>query len=240
MTTALDLINGAMDDAGLTGVGQTPLAEDVNKALTRLNAMVAQWSRRRWMVYHLVDIVFTGTGALSYSIGPGGDISVNRPDRIESGFFRQNAGVPGNAVDFDLTILQSREDYNRIALKGLGSFPLYAFYDSGFPLGNIFIWPLPDANYEMHLSVKPALQSFPALNTVFNLPPEYEEAIRLNLAVRLRVTYSLPADAGLIGLAKVALNTIKNTNAQIPSLLMPDGLRTGGGYNVYADHGGGT
>ncbi len=236
MTTALDLITGAMDDAGIIGVGQTPLAEDTNKALTRLNAMIAQWSRRRWLVYHLVDVVFTGTGALSYSIGPGGDISANRPDRIESGYFRQLAGVPGNNVDYPLYILQSREDYNQIILKTMTSVPAYVFYDSAFPLGNIYIWPVPNQTYEMHLSVKPALQSFPTLDTAFNLPPEYEECIRLNLAVRLRVAYQLPPDAELIGLAKVALNTIKNTNAQIPLLQMPGDLVRGGGtYNVFSD-----
>jgi hypothetical protein len=235
MTTALDLITGAMDDAGIIGVGQTPLAEDTNKALVRLNAMIAQWSRRRWLVYHLVDIVFTGTGALSYSIGPGGDISQNRPDRLESGYFRQLAGAPGNNVDYPLAILQSREDYNQIVLKTMASVPAYVFYDSDFPLGNIFIWPLPNSTYEMHLSAKPALQSFPALNTEFALPPEYEEAIRLNLAVRLRVAYQLQPDAGLIGLAKVALNTIKNTNAQIPLLQMPSDLVRGNVYNIFSD-----
>jgi hypothetical protein len=235
MTTARDLITAAMDDAGIIGVGQTPLAEDTNKALSRLNAMIAQWSRRRWLVYHLVDIVFTGTGALSYSIGPGGDISANRPDRIESGYFRQLAGLPGNNVDYPLAILQSREDYNQIVLKTMPSVPAYVFYDSDFPLGNIFIWPLPNSTYEMHLSVKPALQSFPALNTEFALPPEYEEAIRLNLAVRLRVAYQLQPDAGLIGLAKVALNTIKNTNAQIPLLQMPSDLVRGNIYNIFSD-----
>jgi hypothetical protein len=234
MTTALDLITGAMDDAGITGVGQTPLAEDTNKALNRLNAMIAQWSRRRWLVYHLTDIVFTGTGALSYSIGPGGDISVVRPDRIEAAFFRQLTGAPLE-VDFPLKVLEAREDYNRIALKGLASFPSCLFYDTGFPLGHIFIWPLPDQNYEMHLSVKDTLQSFPALNSTFVLPPEYEEAIRTNLAVRLRVAYQMQPDAGLIGLAKIALNTIKNTNAQIPQLQMPRALVGGGNYNVMSD-----
>jgi len=235
MTTALDLITGAMDDAGIIGVGQTPLAEDTNKALSRLNAMIAQWSRRRWLVYHLVDVVFTGTGALSYSIGPGGDIPLNRPDRIEAGYFRQLAGLPGNNVDYPLAILQSREDYNQIVLKTMASVPAYVFYDSDFPLGNIFIWPLPNSTYEMHLSVKPALQSFPTLDTAFVLPPEYEECIRLNLAVRLRVAYQLGPDAGLIGLAKVALNTIKNTNAQIPLLQMPSDLVRGNIYNVFSD-----
>jgi len=234
MTTALDLITDAMDDAGIIGVGQTPLAEDTNKALSRLNAMIAQWSRRRWLVFHLIDIVFTGTGALSYSVGPGGDIPQARPDRIEAAFFRQLTGAPLE-VDFPLKVWEAREDYNRVALKGLASFPAHLFYDSAFPLGNIFIWPVPDANYEMHLSVKPALQSFPTLNTAFNLPPEYEEAIRLNLAVRLRVAYQLPPDASLIGLAKVALNTIKNTNAQIPLLQMPRALVGGGSYNIYSD-----
>jgi hypothetical protein len=238
MTTALDLITGAMDDAGITGVGQTPLAEDTNKALNRLNAMIAQWSRRRWLVYHLTDIVFTGTGALSYSIGPGGDISVVRPDRIEAAFFRQLTGAPLQ-VDFPLKVLDAREDYNRIALKGLASFPSCLFYDTGFPLGHIFIWPLPDQNYEMHLSVKDTLQSFPALNSAFVLPPEYEEAIRTNLAVRLRVAYQMQPDAGLIGLAKIALNTIKNTNAQIPQLQMPRALVSGGSYNIYSDGYGG-
>jgi hypothetical protein len=235
MTTALDLITGAMDDAGIIGVGQTPLAEDTNKALSRLNAMIAQWSRRRWLVYHLIDIVFTGTGALSYSIGPGGDIPLNRPDRIEAGYFRQLAGLPGNNVDYPLAILQSREDYNQIVLKTMASVPAYVFYDSDFPLGNIFIWPLPNSTYEMHLSVKPALQSFPTLDTAFVLPPEYEECIRLNLAVRLRVAYQLGPDAGLIGLAKVALNTIKNTNAQIPLLQMPSDLVRGNIYNIFSD-----
>jgi len=238
MTTALDLITGAMDDAGIIGVGQTALAEDTNKALSRLNAMIAQWSRRRWMVYHLIDLVFTGTGALSYSIGPGGDIAQPRPDRIEAGYFRQIVGVSGNFIDYPLIVLQSREDYNRITLKTLASFPSYVWYDSAFPTGNIFVWPLPDATYEMHLSVKPTLQTFPALSTEFNLPPEYEECIRLNLAVRLRVAYQLPPDAQLIALAKVALNTIKNTNAQIPLLQMPNDLvgDNGPNYNIFADN----
>jgi hypothetical protein len=87
----------------------------------------------------------------------------------------------------------------------------------------------------MHLSVKDTLQSFPALNTAFALPPEYEEAIRTNLAVRLRVAYQMQPDAGLIGLAKIALNTIKNTNAQIPQLQMPRALVSGGSYNIYSD-----
>lgn len=235
MTTALDLITDAMDDAGIIGTGQTPLAEDTTRALKRMNAMIAQWNRRRWLVYHLVDKSWTATGATAYTIGTGGDISATRPDRIETAFFRQNVGVPGNQVDYPLILLQSYEDYSRIALKGMQSFPEYIFYDSGYPLGSIYIWPIPTSQYEIHVLIKDTLQSFANLTDAFELPPEYEEAIRLNLAVRLRVTYQLPADSTLVQLAKVALNTIKNANTQVPSLQMPNDLVRGQIYNIFSD-----
>ncbi|MGN8022261.1 hypothetical protein ACTJJ7_16280 [Phyllobacterium sp. 22229] len=237
MTTARDLITATLKDCGAVGVGQTPSAEDANDALIRLNAMLAQWSRRRWLVYHLIDVVFPANGSLSYTIGTGGTINTPRPDQIEAAFFRQVVGVPGNQVDYPLTILNSREDYNLIALKALASFPECLFYDSGYPLGNVYIWPVPSSLYEVHLSIKAQLQSFPTLDTVLNLPPEYEEALRVNLAIRLRISYQLPPDPALNALAKVALNTIKNSNTQIPTLRMPSDLVRGGGYNIFSDQG---
>lgn len=236
MTTARDLINDALKDAGAIGVGQTALAEDINDGLKRLNAMMAQWSRQRWLVYHLIDVAFTADGSLNYSIGAGGVLDFPRPDRIEAAFFRQVAGVPGNKVDYPLVVLNSREDYNRIALKGMHSFPSCVFYDSGFPLGYVYIWPVPTNLYEIHLSLKATLQTFPNLNTEIVLPPEYEEALRMNLAVRLRIKYQMPLDPQLVGAAKYALNVIRNSNAQIPALQMPQDLvRGGGNYNVFSD-----
>ncbi|OWV62583.1 hypothetical protein ATY75_12225 [Rhizobium sp. N122] len=236
MTTARDLINDALKDAGAIGVGQTALAEDINDGLKRLNAMMAQWSRQRWLVYHLIDVAFVADGSLNYSIGSGGDLNYPRPDRVEAAFFRQVVGVPGNQVDYPLDVLNSREDYNRIALKSMDSFPACLFYDSGYPLGYIYIWPVPSNQYEIHLSLKATLQSFSSLNDTINLPPEYEEALRVNLAVRLRVKYQMPMDPQLIGLAKVALNVIRNSNAQIPTLEMPrDLMRGGSNYNIFSD-----
>lgn len=236
MTTARDLINDALKDAGAIGVGQTALAEDINDGMKRLNAMMAQWTRQRWLVYHLIDIAFTADGSLNYSIGAGGVLNFPRPDRVEAAFFRQVVGVPGNQVDYPLEILNSREDYNRIALKSMESFPACLFYDSGFPLGYIYIWPVPTNLYEIHLSLKATLQSFASLNDSVNLPPEYEEALRTNLAVRLRVKYQMPIDPQLVALAKYSLNVIRNSNAQIPSLEMPrDLVRGGGNYNIFSD-----
>lgn len=237
MTTPLDIINQASKKAGILGVGQSLLAEDVNDAFADLNDMLGQWQRKRWLVYHLVDYAKTGTGALYYTVGPGGDFNINpRPDKIESAFFRQLVQSQPNQIDYPLSIIESREDYNRIALKQLQSFPEYYFYDSGFPLGKVYPWPLIQSDlYSLHITVKETLNQFTTLIEDINLPLEYMAALKFNLAIRLRQGYQLPADNILIGLAKDALNVIRNANLQIPRLVMPSDIIRPGLYNVYSD-----
>jgi len=235
MTTATDIINFAFKDAGVLGVGQSLLAEDMNDGLTRLNMMIAQWRVKRWLVWHLVDVSVVSTGAQSYTVGPGGDINVSaRPDRLEAAYFRQlNASQP---VDYPLQLLQSREEYSRIALKQLSSFAQCVFYDSGFPLGTIHPWPIPQASlYEIHILLKDVLPQFADLTTSYDFPPEYLAAIHYNMVIRTRAAYRLPQDPQFDDLAKDAMETIRAANAQIPTLVMPENLIRPGVYNIYSD-----
>ena len=237
-TTALDIINLAYKDAGVLGVGQSLLAEDVNDALVRMNMMIAQWRVKRWMVWHLVDKSVVSTGAQSYTVGPGGDIDVPvRPDKLESAFFRMLAGGSGTqAVDYPLQILFSMEDYARITLKQLVSFSQCIFYDSAYPIGRIYPWPIPQANlYEVHILLKETLAEFTDLTTAFTFPPEYLAALHYNLVVRTRAAYRLPPDPTYEGLAADAMQTVRSANTQIPSLVMPDNLVRPGVYNIYSD-----
>jgi hypothetical protein len=236
MTTAGDLINSAMEDAGLLGLGQTLSGQNATKGLVRLNRMIAQWRRKRWLIWHLIDVALTSTGAQSYTIGIGGNFNTNRPDRLEGGCFIRLNPAGGIPTDYELKIIPSREDYAKITLKSLSSFGYSVFYDAAFPLGNIFVWPVPQASiYEIHLLMKDQLVDFAALATVVNMPEEYELAIQLNLAMYLRVAFRLPADDQLNALAAGALNTIRNTNAQIPTLRVPAVLRGSGRYNILSD-----
>ena len=235
MATVLSLITRCLKDAGVIGVGQSASAEDANDAFDKLNAMLAQMSLRRWLVYQLVDTALSSTGALSYSIGPGCDFNVPRPDRIEGAFCRQVSTPQG--VDWPLAIIEAHEDYNRITLKTLGSLPGSVFYDSGYPTGKLYFWPVPTGGvYELHVLTKLPLTAFTSLTQPIVLPPEYEEALVYNLAVRLRPAYQLPPDPVINQLAKAALNTIKNANTQMPRLRMPPGLRgLGAYYDPYSD-----
>lgn len=236
-TTPQDIIRAALKKAGVLGVGQSALAEDTNDAFQDMQDMLGQWQRKRWLIWHLVDYAVTGTGQEYYTVGPGGQFNINpRPDRIESAFFRQLVQSQPNQIDYPLEIIEAREDYNMIALKQLQTFPQYLFYDSGFPMGKAYPWPLIQANlYELHLTVKETLAQFTSLSQQISLPLEYFAALKFNLAVRLRQAYQLPPDPALIGLAKDALNVIRNANLQIPRLRVPTDLVRPGIYNVYSD-----
>ncbi len=238
MTTVNDLLTLALIDSGVLGVGQIPQAEDIQNAKTRVNYMIAQWNRKRWLIYNLTDVFVTTNGNESYSIGPGQDFNTPRPDRLEDGcFLRQLATSGVQQIDYPLQLLSSHEDYNRIRLKTMGTWPSIMFYDSNWPTGTIFAWPVPQANqYQLHILVKHQLTEFVNLTDTINLPPEYEAALSYNLQVRLRVAYRMPADAAMIALAKDALNVIRGANVQVPSMKMPPAvIGAQRAYNVYSD-----
>ncbi len=237
--TPAEIINQALKKSGVLGVGQTASAEDVNDAMVDLNGLIAQWRRNRWLVYVLRDAAITVTGARSYTVGPGGDFDVARPDRLEAAFTRQfTSTVIANAVDYTMEILQSREDYNRIALKGLTGFSGrgWIFYESSFPLGRVYPWPVPTAtNLELHLSLKEDLPAFTSLTQQVQLPPEYEVAMIWNLALALRPSYQLPEDPQVTKRAAATLSTISAANFQISRLTMPNAVMGGGRYDVFSD-----
>src|SRR6185503_10648153 len=220
--TVQDIISFSLKAAGVLGVGQSALAEDNNDAFTALNGMLSIWQRKRWLIWHLTDNVLTSTGAQSYSVGLGGDFNVMRPDRLEAAFFRQFINSTPNQVDYPLDILESREDYNRIVLKQLGSLPRYIFYDAAYPLGYVYPWPIPQAGvYELHLTLKETLFQFPFLSQAIQLPPEYEEALWTNLCIRLAPIYQVQVRPDVVGLAKASLAVIRGANAQVPRLTIP-------------------
>lgn len=235
--TPFTAINQALKKAGIIGIGQTAEAEDINDAFLELQNMLFQWQQRRWLVPGLVDVVATSSGNISYTIGVGGDFDILRPDNIEAAFFRPLDISTNLLADYELEILAAREDYNRIILKNLSTWPQYLFYDSSYPLGTIFINPIPTAGqFELHLSVKTPLPSPNNLTAQMNTPPEYDQAVIYNLAGLLCTSYGLPVPPDVRMIAKDSLNTIRNANSQISRLQMPVGIDgSQGSYSPYSD-----
>jgi len=218
------LIIRALKKSGVNGVGQTPSSVDLADALDDLNDMFGQWQRRRWLVTDLAEVVFSSAGKQLYTVGSDvtNDIIMTRPDRLADAFIRFNPNTT-TSVDSRLSIIESRQDYNEISLKGQQGTTAAVYYDPAFPIGRLYLWPTPVANgqTEIHLFFKSQEFLTLGLNDNINLPPEYNEAMLYNLASRLRPSYQLPPDPSMIALAKSSLATIRKTNAQIPELDMP-------------------
>lgn len=241
-TSIGDLVLASAKLAGLVGVGQTLSAGDTQDIWALLQWMLQEWARKRWLIYALVTFNVTSTGAQSYTLGPGGNIDTGvnsfRPDKIESAFLRQLTQSQPNQIDYPLEILQAKEDYNRIALKQLNSFPTTIFYDPQWPLGVVYPWPVAQsAIYGIFVTIKiPISFKFAALADVVTLPYEYFNAITLQGALRVRAKYQIPSFPGdmLPGLAKDALNTLRGGNTAIARLSLSD-VAGPGLYNIFSD-----
>lgn len=171
MTTARDICTLALKEAGVLGLGLTANAEDINDTFTLLNRMLAQWQKKRWLVPSLYEIAAIGNNQLYNIIGPGQYYNAARPDKVQCAYFIQLTGQGGfnqgfnpgfdigsnsysGPVSFPLIPIWSWEDYARVQLKQLNSWPQYFFYDGGFPNGRVYIWPVPSSQYEIHLVLK--------------------------------------------------------------------------------------
>jgi hypothetical protein len=220
-TTCIQLIYLALRLAGrITDMQSvTDGSKDVADAFAMLVMMMGQWQRKRWLVPDLTDVAFVSTGALSYTVGPAGNFVVPRPDRIDSAFARLLATSGGSTFDYQLGIIGTREEYNRIGLKSLHSVPSAVFYDSAFPVGNAYFWPVPPSGqYELHLSVKSALPVYATVNDALNLAPEYTEALLYSLAVRMSDGEPKP---WIVQSMRAALATVRSANMQIGEMRLP-------------------
>lgn len=238
-TTVNDLIDLALRDAQVIGEGQSATDKQTRDLFTKLNWMLALWRKKRWLIWHTLDLSVTSTGAQSYSIGPGGDIDLAyRPDKIEAAYFNQTTTAP-LPISYPLRVLTSRVDYNNIALKTLKTFTKYVFYDPAWPLGYLYPYPVMPAQnyYALHVTVMEVLAQFTSPSQVISLPGEYLEVIEFNLAVRACMQNGKPVPQELALAASDGLRTLQQLNTQIPRLRMPKSLVGAGSYNIYSDQG---
>jgi hypothetical protein len=248
--TPTDLFKQALRQVGVLGRGQQVIAEQLADAQQLCNMMLGQWARKRWLIFHLLEIYTTGTGSTIIPMGPndvswdaGEDWSQSglssdmstRFNRLEKAFVRINPGQVSQ-TDLPLTVIQSAEDWSTQPIKLVqGGFPRMVWLDSAYPVATLHVWPAPSSLYEIHLLVQNPLIRINDLASDLNLPDEYQDAIFWNLCKRLLNSYRLPKDPEIDQQATAALNTVRNANIQIPALQLPRELSNGWNYNIYAD-----
>lgn len=234
MTTPLDIIKQSMKDAGFLSQGETPTAEDVNDVFQKLNWMISEWSQSKVMVYHLVEKTIMANGSRTYTIGPGGDIDFAvRPNEIDSAVYRISP-AGGYPTDVPMDVIRAFEDYQTISVKNISAPPRVVFLDTGWPLGTIYVWPVPQAGqYELKFLFKMVLSGFTSLYETISLPPMYESAMNWNLAKRIApMTGEQGANPIIAAEAASTLRSLKRVNNQLRRLRMPAGIPKRGYFDA--------
>lgn len=228
MTTANDLITGALRAISAVTPGEPVDGTEAGNALTVLNRMLKSWSAKSLMIPYRTLESFTWTaGQSSYTIGQSGTPSYNtlRPDTVTYVYRRQNG------LDTPL-VSMTKDEYNSITDKSVSGVADYFYYDPQSPNGVMYLYQVPSKNLTIFMeSLKPVNQ-FTTLLTDITLPGEYEEAIVYLLAHRLSIEYGVTLSQELVALIKDAEQFIRRRNAKQVVATFDRALNRTNNYNI--------
>ena len=221
MTTAGDLINGALRLIGQLAEDEEPSAATANDALTAFDQMVDSWNTERLAVFTTATQTFTWpTNTISRTLGPTGDFVGNRPVQLDdSTYYVDSTGLSFNPV------MINQEQYNGIALKTVTStYPQVYYVDTAFPDIEIFVYPVPTTTLVWHFVSVEELTQPATLNTTLSFPPGYLRAFRYNLACELAPEFGVEPSATVQKVAMTAKRDLKRINNPGDVMSMPPAL----------------
>lgn len=248
-------MRGALFEIGVLSTGEVPNGFDLSWGFQLLNELLDAWIVQGLTtlvqernVYNLVS--GKGSPENPYSIGPsaaGPDFdtgTAERPDLIRDAKLLLNNSMP--PVEIPLAIITDDMQAS-IQIKQLQTqLASYIYYRRTIPLGEIQLWPVPNTSInQLVLYTDLLTPTFATFNTIYNAPPSYAKAIRLNLAADLLPSFGVPPSrAQLIRDNAFAAMTVLregNANAKMSDLLL-DPANTAptsrwGTYNILSDQG---
>jgi hypothetical protein len=209
--TANDLITGALRKLGVYAPGETLSAADATDALDTLNGLFDILSNEDLAIFNSNENVFPlVNGQFQYSVGVGAaDWNIQRPIRITQAYSRLTSTSGG--VDFGCEIRPLAE-YAQITMKQLpGPWPKRLFYNPTFPLGTVYLWPVPTIVASFHVWTDEILQSV-SLATQLQLPQGYFLGLQWMLCELLSPEYGKPITPDIARLARQFRRILKTTN----------------------------
>lgn len=107
--------------------------------------------------------------------------------RVTDGFVHQT-----NGSDVPLRVI-SREEWNRFGYKSSSGSSIQVTYDPQLTNGILEVYPVPSSQSGiMYLEVQKPIDDFASSTDDYDLPQEWAEALKFNLALRLCSGYGVP------------------------------------------------
>jgi hypothetical protein len=186
MSTGRDLITAALRTARAIDAAETPDDNESGIALRQLNMVLETWDVQGLLPY--ADQTTSSnlvSGQSSYTVGPSGDIVMERPNILRSVRI-----LVGN-VWRDLQIMSFQDWAEAETNETLVTVPQICHWNPTFPDGELSVYPAPDQSYPV-LLVRSISVSGVDLDTILQLPPGYEPALEFELASILGGIFHIP------------------------------------------------
>jgi len=233
MATGNSLVSDALSRIRYIPAGGTPTATELSDGVAEINRMLGNWNAEMGPIFAetLDSLTWTG-GASSMTIGVGGDFNVARPMKILGAQYRDASNI-----DYNMQLI-SHKEYQNAMLKTIQIIPYWAqlAYNPTFTssLGTLYILPVPVSSFTFRLNSLKPLADLTGAGTV-TLPPGFEDAIIMNLAVRLADVYGAEITPMMVKMADDSKRAIVQAAIQFENGHM-DPLAPGkrNGYNPRA------
>lgn len=229
MSTVSDLIKGSLRLLGAIAQGETPSSNESTDALAALNDMLDSWSNEGLMLFNRsIETFSLVSSQSSYTFGTGGDFNSARPIRL----IQAKAKQSGNDAETSVRVLNS-DEWSRITDTTIESnLPLSIYYNDSYPLGTVYVWPVPSATASLILYSDKPLSNFSLIADTVSLPPGYKEAMRYNLAMRLAPEYGRGISQDIASIAIESKANLMRTNTETV-LMQSDVLNLVGGRKTF-------
>jgi hypothetical protein len=227
----------ALRKAGVTlGPGRTPSSAQFQDAIDELNRLTASLNCDRLFIYSLARAEYPLTVAqASYTIGLSPDplevidFPAERPQLID------RANILQGGMSYPLALADA-DQWALIGQKSMpDSIPQILYNDRAYPVSTLYLWGQPIPGQTLELFTWTRVPEFQTVTDVVLLPPQYEDALVLNLAVRLAPHFQRVLDQNVREDARISLMRLESINAPQPIADLSGPLGCGCRYNVYTD-----
>lgn len=233
MTTAGELIDGALRLLGMLAEGETPSAATSQDALFAMNQMIDSWNTERLSVYSTQDQVFSwAPGLISRTLGPTGNFVGNRPVLLDDATYFKD---PANGISYGIKII-NQQQYDGIAVKTVTStYPQVIWVNMDYPNIDMYVYPVPTKVLEWHFISVTELTQPATLATTLSFPPGYLRAFRYNLACEIAGEFGVEPSPQVSRIAMSAKRNIKRINNPDDIMSLPYSIvGTRQRFNIFA------
>lgn len=215
------IATSALEDLMVLDAGGAASTAQLDQARRAMNSVLENLSvEQLWVPEFLLQTFALSANVGTYTIGTGQTWNTTRPVSLETAVHINTLnGVP---LETPIGVVNAAQ-WAAIQDRGESqNFIKSAFYDRGYPTGNVYVSPRPLGG-SIQLGTYVALDLFADNTTPVNLPNGYQRPLEKLLAMELATKYDMAPNASLVASCKDATARIRNLNAALMGTKPPTG-----------------